>query len=271
MICNSDYDGDDPGDAGTGTINYTVKNLYDDALSFDFLYSGRFRIAEGHSLTELAAGQKLILSLQNLNENGIVDSVIFFDTDVGDTAHQDINISAFTSIRSIIRLVPTDLANFAISDSILNMSGMESLPNRILFTPIAEGMHEGYLVAVDSISGITKDIVKLSGKTTGYVDVHESNEQLPFDYRLYENYPNPFNSSTEIRYSIRSRSHVMVSIYNLLGQKIRTLVDEEKPAGNYIITWNGTANNGDEVATGIYFYQIRTRDYVETRKMMLLK
>jgi len=94
---------------------------------------------------------------------------------------------------------------------------------------------------------------------------------MPYDYNLSNNYPNPFNPSTTINYTLRISSHVEISIYNLIGQKINTLVSDIKSAGEHTVVWDGSDSFGKQVPTGIYFYQLRTADFVETRKMLRLK
>ncbi len=91
-------------------------------------------------------------------------------------------------------------------------------------------------------------------------------QPLPFEYSLYQNYPNPFNASTIIRYSLPSESNVTISIYNLLGRRIETLMQGEQPAGYHQITWDASDHS-----SGMYFYRIQAGDYAETRKMVLLK
>ncbi|KAA3602794.1 MAG: T9SS C-terminal target domain-containing protein [Calditrichaeota bacterium] len=90
-------------------------------------------------------------------------------------------------------------------------------------------------------------------------------------YRLAQNYPNPFNPTTNIAYSIKKASDVKLTIYNLLGEEIKTLVQEFKQAGNYSIEWNGTNNNDKKVSSGVYFYKIESAEFTKTRKMILLK
>jgi subtilisin family serine protease len=90
-------------------------------------------------------------------------------------------------------------------------------------------------------------------------------------YSLAQNYPNPFNPTTRIAYTVPTRSHVSISVYNLLGQEVITLVDELKAAGRYITEWDGTDYNGAKAASGIYLYRIKAGDFVESRKMLLLK
>jgi hypothetical protein len=93
---------------------------------------------------------------------------------------------------------------------------------------------------------------------------------VPLAYALSQNYPNPFNPETRISYSLPKNAHVTIEIYNTLGQKVRRLVDENKAAGNYDVLWDGRNDAGNVVATGVYFYQLRTDDAKLTRRMLLL-
>ncbi len=105
------------------------------------------------------------------------------------------------------------------------------------------------------------------------VDVPDStaNEYLPASFTLTQNYPNPFNPSTTIEYSLPRRSHVTIDIYNMLGQKVCTLVDRDESAGDHSAVWDGTEASGESVATGIYLYRLQAGDRTETKKMLLLK
>jgi len=102
-------------------------------------------------------------------------------------------------------------------------------------------------------------------------DVPEQQLTLPKEFSLSQNHPNPFNPVTTIKYSLPERSHVTVEVYNVLGQKVRTLIDHEKSAGSYTITWDGTNSIDKAVPTGIYLYRFQADDHVETKKMLLLK
>ena len=88
---------------------------------------------------------------------------------------------------------------------------------------------------------------------------------------LCNNYPNPFNPSTTINFSIARSSHVNLSIYNVKGQLVRTLVNEHKAADEYRVTWNGKDNRGIPVSSGVYFYAIRTDSFNESKKLILLR
>jgi Tol biopolymer transport system component len=88
----------------------------------------------------------------------------------------------------------------------------------------------------------------------------------PQYFQLYQNYPNPFNPTTTIKYKISKRNFVTLKIYDVMGNAIATLVDEEKPAGNYGVEFNATRLTSD-----IYFYQLKAGNYLETKKMVFIK
>lgn len=90
-------------------------------------------------------------------------------------------------------------------------------------------------------------------------------------YSLGKNYPNPFNPATTISYQVARQGDVRIEIYNMLGQKVRTLLNGRKGPGTYEVVWNGTNNDGVEVISGIYFYRMAAGDFVETKKMILMK
>lgn len=93
----------------------------------------------------------------------------------------------------------------------------------------------------------------------------------PLSTNLGSNYPNPFNPETTIRYSVKERSPVNISIYNLKGQLVNTLVNEEKYAGNHSVRWNGTDSSGHYVSSGVYFYKMSAGNYTTFKKMILMK
>jgi hypothetical protein len=89
---------------------------------------------------------------------------------------------------------------------------------------------------------------------------------LPDNYYLFQNFPNPFNASTVIKYALPEASHVRIDIYDILGRNIATLVDGDNPAGYNQVLWEP-----GEMASGMYFYMIRAGEYSEAKKMLLIK
>ena len=90
-------------------------------------------------------------------------------------------------------------------------------------------------------------------------------------YAMDQNYPNPLNPVTEIKYAIPEAGHVKIMVFNILGQNVRNLVDKEQSVGQYSVVWDGKDTNGETVASGVYFYRIKANEFSETRKMLLLK
>jgi hypothetical protein len=95
--------------------------------------------------------------------------------------------------------------------------------------------------------------------------------RFPKDFELKQNYPNPFNPTTVIEYALPQASEVKIRIYNILGQRVRNLVEEYQAAGYKQVPWDGKDDNGKDVGSGIYFYRLEAKNFVKCRKMMLLK
>ena len=95
--------------------------------------------------------------------------------------------------------------------------------------------------------------------------------ELPAQFRLHQNYPNPFNPATTITYSIPAYSHVTLDVYNINGAFITTLIDSDQGPGTYHCQWTGTASHGILVGSGIYVYRLQAGEFVEVKKMVLIK
>lgn len=106
---------------------------------------------------------------------------------------------------------------------------------------------------------------------SGVTSLDLSDLSAPQSFALYQNYPNPFNPATVISWQLAVGNHVKLAIYNSLGQRIRTLVDERQPAGVHQAEWDGRDENGSLVSSGIYFYQIQVGDGRMVRKMQLIR
>jgi len=94
---------------------------------------------------------------------------------------------------------------------------------------------------------------------------------LPKAFALKQNYPNPFNPSTEIAFSLEQASTINLTIFNVLGQKVKVLADGSKQAGTHSLSWNGTDEMGALVSTGLYFYTLTDGNNSVTMKMALMK
>ena len=106
----------------------------------------------------------------------------------------------------------------------------------------------------------------------GYVTpIRNRYTSIPSDFILEQNFPNPFNPSTTIAYQLNKATDVLLTIYNLAGQEIRTLVNKRQSAGSWKVVWDGKDQNGNMVASGIYLYRLKSGNHIRTRKMILIK
>jgi len=128
----------------------------------------------------------------------------------------------------------------------------------------------GFGVGINIEDSITLVGFMINGILTGdtvLAGISDPNEeQLPKSFQLLQNYPNPFNPSTTIIYQIPQTRFISLKIYDLLGRKVATLVNEEKPAGIYEVEFEGSG-----LSSGIYFYKLQTEDYSSIKKMILMK
>jgi hypothetical protein len=115
-------------------------------------------------------------------------------------------------------------------------------------------------VAVDQVVAISEPIST------------EVSQSLPQQFALYKNFPNPFNPLTTIKYELPRASKVVLQIFDLKGQLVKTLVRQPRlPAGQYEISWNGVNEQGAPMATGVYFYRLQADGFTDTRRMVLVK
>jgi hypothetical protein len=95
--------------------------------------------------------------------------------------------------------------------------------------------------------------------------------QIPDKFDLHQNFPNPFNPETEIRFDLPEEAHVQVIIFDLLGREVRTLVDKNAAAGYHSVVWDGRDNSGQAVASGVYLYRMSAGNFREVKKLTLVR
>jgi hypothetical protein len=107
--------------------------------------------------------------------------------------------------------------------------------------------------------------------TSGLVRIG-GREQMPDRFALYQNHPNPFNPATQIAYDVPpGGGHVTIQVFDVGGRLVRTLIDDEIPAGRRTVEWNGRDRNGRQVASGVYFYRFEATGFTKTLKMTLIQ
>lgn len=159
-----------------------------------------------------------------------------------------------------------------ISSTISNYNGEYMLPSLSNGTYTVKASYVGYetteypqpvsinLINHPVASGIDIEV------DSSLTNIQNESTVAPEHYNLYQNYPNPFNPGTSIQYAISNRQFVSLKVYDVLGNEIVTLVNEEKPAGTYEVTWYA-----ENLPSGVYFYQLKAGDIIQTKKMLLLK
>ncbi|MCK4408865.1 MAG: choice-of-anchor J domain-containing protein, partial [Candidatus Eisenbacteria sp.] len=137
----------------------------------------------------------------------------------------------------------------------------DTLSVRFRFTSDGDDVAEG--VYIDDVSVMVTDIPTDTG-------ADDAGEQLP-RMSLQQNHPNPFSPSTLISFSLLIGGEVELTVYNIQGRLIRTLIEGDQPAGEHEVAWDGTDEYGIDVAAGVYLYRLRVGELEETRKMILLR
>ena len=165
--------------------------------------------------------------------------------------------------------------------SITDASGMEALIDDDMATmdadnamsELVEGQQLSYIMGIFNYSFGTykvqiRDVVDL-GATVGIDDDVKVN---PYEYALHDNFPNPFNPETQIRFSLGGQENVKLVIYNIMGRQVRTLANGDSfNSGFHVVNWDGRDNIGEKVATGMYIYRIKAGDFIADKKMLLVK
>jgi hypothetical protein len=153
---------------------------------------------------------------------------------------------------------------FAIEDEYLEVFSIEP-------TVIEKPSHEAMFVYSDDGKDMIDVAPEIGAITVEVAALIAPEDLLPESFGLRQNYPNPFNPDTRIAFDLPKSVNVRIDIFNVLGQKVSTLINEYKEAGTHQVTWNGTSESGGSVASGMYFYRIEADEFSDTKKMMMLK
>jgi len=155
-----------------------------------------------------------------------------------------------------------------------DVSGLLELANRALAGwPTYDATLSQINNAVDAINEAFDEcrIVTYCGPPYFSTTLNKEAAAMPTEFSLSQSYPNPFNPTCVIAYALPTDCQVKLVVYNLLGQRVKVLVDEHQDAGYKSVTWNGRDDHGKELASGIYFYRIEAGSFVQSKKMLLMK
>ncbi len=155
--------------------------------------------------------------------------------------------------------------NFLVSTDSLKFTYDVKSTELKLTAPQFSGKAQLVCILSDDSAATARDTILVNvSPATGLED--EVLTQLPKAYELFQNFPNPFNPTTKIKFALPRADHVKIVVYNILGKKVATLLDADKPAGYHVVTFDGS-----RLASGIYFYQMQTRHFVRVKKFILLR
>ena len=213
-------------------LHFDVLGIYTDLENFDFVDAKNVLTVSGGQLMEDRAKQQLFGLLLNFASERIGNETV---------VSEDGRVAAEAVTYATILISDGDPANDELAKTICDL-----INNRQMVK-----------------AGIIPESPKRY-KVAGH-------DGIPKEYALNQNYPNPFNPVCNIAYALSIDCQVTLSIYNILGQKVRVLINEYQTAGYKSVNWDGKDGHGRELASGIYFYQLRTKDYTDTKKMVLLR
>ena len=142
-----------------------------------------------------------------------------------------------------------------------------------MMSTLAEGQELEYVMGVFNFSyGTYKVQIRDESDLGSMGEVNNDIEINPYEYALYDNFPNPFNPETQIRFSVGGQENVKLVIYDMMGRHIRTLINGDSfSAGFHVVKWNGFDTNGQRVPSGMYIYRIKAGNFISDKKMLLVK
>ena len=147
-----------------------------------------------------------------------------------------------------------------------NNYGMGYIPHNVVLDPEMIVRYTTYGYNEQAIIAVIETWLPATG-----VEEKTTTDNLPATFQLYQNFPNPFNAQTVIKYYLKDETQISITVYNLLGKGIITLINEIKTPGLYTIQWDGKGSNGKDVASGIYIYRMEAGKFTESKKLSLIR
>jgi hypothetical protein len=234
--------------AGTQVWNYQPGGQPVRALRYAPTYPGLQALYPAvfqANLSPLNLGDVVVLSSR-------VDSVVVRNTG--------------TASLSVTSIVSSNTTQFGVAPGgPLTVLVGDSVRVYVTFHPTSVGPHEGRITFTHNGS-TSPDTIHVQGVGTPMVAVGNSQDPLPTEHALSQNYPNPFNPTTTISYSLPQQSFVRLEVFNVVGERVAMLVNEERGAGNHAVTFNAAG-----MSSGVYFYRLSAGDFVGVRKLVIVR
>ena len=280
-------------DLGWTSIDVTetdeISNVHFSVMweSVDYASEGSFHATSPTGtdvlLYEATGTTPVQLELDATGFNGEVmngEWIIYMLDSYGDGGHQVTNgvvtlQAGSNEIGQVAGLV-TDATGASIPEAVISVSNIVTMANDIgqFSFDILSGDYT-FTCEAEGFDTVTIDETVTTGELT-YLDFQmvaiTGTDDLPgLITKLHSNYPNPFNPTTNIAYSVKEAGNVTLQVYNIKGQLVKTLVDDVKETGKHTTIWAGTDNSNKSVSSGVYFYKMKSGNYTSTKKMILMK
>ena len=196
--------------------------------------------------------------------------LVFSDTVlVGEQSTLPLQLSNSTNLGITVSDIISTHGDFSAAPAQLTVPATGNATVQVTFSPSAPGNFNAMLKLVNDFAAGDTSYVAVEGVAKLASGI--TPPELPESFAVSANYPNPFNPSTTIAYQLPSSAEVRLAIYNVLGQRVRVLIDRMVPPGYYQAVWDGRDMNGRSVGSGVYIYEFQAGSYRQVRKMMLLK
>ena len=267
----------------TGSVGFNIATAdYTDQTFISFMNNGEagIDVADANKLLPLSPSSRVVglsyvegksLDINNLpyeSDNAIsfpLDVMYLTINDNSDFVTQEETVTMTWDLNEL----PAHIS-MSLTDNTTNSTIDLTQQSELSFTTVAKGSFPSSgneAVSIYPELGNSNFTVTIS-----YSEMGTDNEELlPIQYALYQNYPNPFNPTTTLRYDLPETGHLTITIYDMLGRHIKTLINQTQDAGYRSVIWDATNDYGKPVSAGIYLYQIQAGEYMQTKKMVLLK
>ena len=220
--------------------------------------------------SEFKAGQSYTLQIVVNNAADVKGYFVGLNYNSADLSFSNIEKGNFINTQSqafpVIGNGTVGFANAVYGPSKFSGSGILA---EITFTAIHDGVFSSDMLSLTEASFVNSNYVKEEATTSQPTNVDSGS--VPVVFNLDQNYPNPFNPSTTISFAVPENGHVSINIYDVLGRKVRTLVDNQFTAGKYSIVWDAKDGSGNVISAGVYMYAINAGKYQATKRMLFLK
>ena len=199
------------------------------------------------------------------------NSLLFPQTAIGTEDTLAIKIYNLGEANLLIQNITNNLPNiFNVAwnpaDSLI--SGGDSLTIEVIFCPVTQILYTDNLTIENNDTHVSISL-EGTGMVSGLVD--DLNRRIPTDFALFQAYPNPFNPTTTIGYQLPHSAHIKLTVYNTLGQVVKTLINSYVETGYHEVIWNGRHSAGKEMPSGIYMFRLESGSFQQVNKMMLMK